>query len=237
MTKLEKLLIKQVQKTLDKFSLINPEKRYILCLSGGKDSLALYYLLKELEIKITPIHIKSNWDNSEFDKFNFPQDTVIIDSHISDILKNDNIKNNYCYVCSRERRKLILTYAKSINIKDIILAHNKNDVVETLLLNIFFSREISTLMPKQLLFNNEFSINRPLYEVDEHLITKYIQEKNIKIFTDYCPYSQLNKRTLMKKIISDVQNTHTHNQQIDIIDNIYSSLKMINTSFLPYKAK
>ncbi len=237
MTKLEKLLIENIKKTIADISLIDYNEQCLLGLSGGKDSMALYDLLKSLNVNFIPVHINHNWEKSyQFDNL-LPKDTIVVNSDIANLLLNKNIKNNYCFVCSRERRKLLLTWAKENNINKIILGHNKNDVAETLLLNIFYSREISTLMPKQPLFDNQFTIIRPLYEIEEYLISKFIIEKKITVIKNSCPYAEKSKRKVVRDLLNDLKKTQTNNRHFDLTDNIYSSLKNVNSKFIPFKIK
>lgn len=234
MSKLEKKLINQMIQTIEKFKLISDNEKIILGLSGGQDSISLYHLFKQVNINFIPVHISYEWTDGTENQI-LPSDTIIIKSNIVNILKEESVKKNYCFVCSRLRRKLLIEYSNSIGITKIAFAHNKNDLAETLLLNIFFSKEISTLMPKQTLFNNSFEIIRPLYEVEDFFLTKYVKEKCFQILSNPCPYASFSKRQNIRNMLSGLQeNVDIKRKKINLIDNIYDSLKRVNKNFLPF---
>lgn len=236
MTRLEKTILQEIDRANDTWSLFKDGDKMLLGMSGGKDSLALYHLLLYYQIKVRPLHIRLSPSFSlDFISRNGLEGKIeVIETEIYDQIKEGKNSLNTCFVCSRERRKKILEYAREHKLKKIIFAHHRNDVVETLLLNLLFSREISTLQPRQDLFGKKFQIIRPLYTVDEKLLVSLQKEKRWHITPSGCEESRSSKREYLRKLLDHIQYEHA---KIDLRDNIYSALKAVKPSFLPYPLK
>jgi tRNA 2-thiocytidine biosynthesis protein TtcA len=229
MSKLEKLLIEKLIDTKNTYNLWENDEPLVIGISGGKDSLSLYSILKKLHKNLFPVHINNNPDQPQ--TFSFQNEIATIDTNIYNTAHDPSQKKNPCFICSRLRRRALLEYAQKINAKTILLAHNKNDVNETLLLNILFSREISTLMIKQEVFRGQFHIVRPFFEIEDSLIRAYSKEQKFIIKTNDCPENNSSKRTYIRNLLKEIQSDHP---KIDLCDNIFSSLKHIKSAFLPF---
>jgi tRNA 2-thiocytidine biosynthesis protein TtcA len=135
-----------------------------------------------------------------------------------------------CYNCSRFRRKAILEFAESRNITKIVFAHHRDDVIETFFMNMLYQDEISTMVPKQKLFDGKFEIIRPLYLVPEYLIQKYADELKLPVAKNPCSFSNDTKRTEVRKLLKTIQNT---NSKRDMREHIFKSILNVNTEFMP----
>jgi tRNA 2-thiocytidine biosynthesis protein TtcA len=233
MTRLEKKILNEIDQANDIWQLFSEGERVLLGVSGGKDSIALYHLLKYYPLKLEALHIRlsSRFSIDFIAQNNFADKIEVIETNIYDKIKTSDNNLSTCFVCSRERRKKILEYAKDKGIRKIVFGHHRNDVVETLLLNLLFSREISTLLPKQTLFKGEFEIIRPLYLVEEQLLISLQREKGWQISKPVCEESLSSKRQYLRDLLTQIQKQHP---KIDIRDNIFSSLRSIKTSFMPF---
>ncbi|MBW6515009.1 MAG: hypothetical protein K0B81_00145 [Candidatus Cloacimonetes bacterium] len=233
MTRLEKKIISEIDHANDIWQLFSEGERVLLGISGGKDSIALYHLLQNYQLKLEALHIRlsSRFSIDFITQNNLTDKLEVIETDIYDQIKKSDNSLNTCFVCSRERRKRILEYANDKGIKKIVFGHHRNDVVETLLLNLLFSREISTLLPKQTLFEGRFEIIRPLYLVEEQLLISLQKEKGWQISKPVCEESISSKRQYMRDLLTQIQDQHP---KIDIRDNIFSSLKSVKTSFMPF---
>lgn len=232
MSRLENTIISLISKANEMWKFWAVDEPLLVAVSGGKDSLALLQLLSKMNIRISAVHVELTHD-SDLSFIPFCQDlceTTVIKTNIYEKSHMIDCKKNPCFICSRERRKVILEYANAQNIKTIVFGHHKQDVVVTFLLNMLYSREISTMNPKQELFKGDFHIIRPFYLTDESLIAKYAIYENLPIVKAYCQEDLTSKRSYIKSILLDIK----HNSDgIDVYDNIFSSLKHINSDFLP----
>lgn len=229
MTKLESVMLERLKFDISREKLFLPHEPIVLAISGGKDSLAMLSLIRQIHSNIYPVHIKNVRD--QISDFSMISDVDIIETDIYDQSHLSNQKKNPCFVCSRLRRRLLLEYAQSKSSNKICFAHHKNDVIETLWLNMIFSREISTIKPVQPLFSNQYFILRPLFFIEEELIIRYAKEQNFKVQVNNCPENQNSKRAYIRNLLKSVHDIHP---KIDIYDNIFASLKHIKEQFLPF---
>lgn len=230
MTRLERKITELVSQANKEWSLYNRHETILVAVSGGKDSLVLFHLLREILPDVRGVHIRLSRKSS----IDFIERNSLLDKiHIieSDILEEISGVKNCCFTCTKKRRKLILEYAESIGASKIAMGHHRDDVIETLLMNIIYSREISTLNPCQTLFDGKYKIIRPLYLVPEKMLSSLCKEKRLFPAKTVCNEESRSKRSYIKELIDEWQKDHP---KINIRDNIFCSLKAVKTGFLPY---
>jgi tRNA 2-thiocytidine biosynthesis protein TtcA len=110
-------------------------------------------------------------------------------------------RENPCFLCSWERRKRLFHLAHRFNCNKIALGHHKDDIIETLLLNIFYSAEISTMVPVQSLFKGKITLIRPLALLEEKKIERFAREMGLPFGASGCPSSGKTKRKVVKDLI------------------------------------
>ena len=110
----------------------------------------------------------------------------------------------------------------------IAFAHHKDDIIETLLINMFYGREISTMMPDQSVFGGKFHIVRPLAYINEPLIKKYAREENMPVIQDKCPTSKTSRRLYIKKLLDNMEKDNK-----DVRENIFKSMSHVKIDYLP----
>lgn len=228
-TKLEITLINYIEEANTKWNLFQKGERLVIGISGGKDSLACLRLLSFFEVKITAVYV--DFFNKHDDKLESYCHNYADYKHISsDALEGKLDSKNICFSCSRQRKRLLLETTESLNANKVVLGHHKNDVVETLLLNQIYSREISTMSPKQTLFKGYYHLIRPMYLIPEPMLLTYVSEQNIPTFDLRCDFEQNTKRKYIKDLLKNIQD---NSPGIDVIDNIFSSMGHIKSEFLP----
>ena len=229
MTKLETTLINLINQANEKWNMFEKGERLVIGISGGKDSLSCLKLLSYFELDLTAVYVDF------FDKHDNKLELYCRNhadyKHISsNELEGKSACKNICFYCSRQRRRILLETAESVNATKVILGHHKNDVVETLLLNQVYSREISTMTPKQALFKGSYHLIRPMYLIPEPMLRTYVREQKIPSFDLRCDFEQNSKRKYIKELLKNIQ---SNSPGIDIIDNIFSSMDHIKEDFLP----
>ena len=226
---------------INDYQMIDVGDRILVCLSGGDDSYTLLKLLtlKKIyipnDIYVMAAHIdlgfnatdSANLDAMESYLCSRNIDHIIEKSDIGSIAHSPENRLNPCFLCSKMRRKRLLEIADRFNCSKIAFGHHKDDIVETLLINIFFGREISTMKPKQELFNGKFYIIRPLAYLWEKDIKRYARQQEFPTFTNGCPTSSTSKRKVIKDVLRLLEKDHHH-----VKENIYKSMKHVKTDYL-----
>ena len=136
-------------------------------------------------------------------------------------------RKNPCFLCSRLRRKRLFEIAKDRGCNKIALAHHRDDIIETLLLNLFFAREISGMVPNLSFFGGEFHIVRPLAYIREVLVKKYARERNFPVIENRCPSSGTSKRIFIKRLLDDLEKENK-----DVRNNIFLALQHVKPEYL-----
>ena len=121
-------------------------------------------------------------------------------------LQSGSIKKNSCFWCSWNRRKALFLMADELGCNKIALGHHKDDIIETILMNLFYKGEISSVNARQPLFDGKLTIIRPLIYVEEKDIRAFALESGFPSQLCRCPNSMTSKRALMKKLISEIEN-------------------------------
>lgn len=222
--------------TLREWNLSSPKDSLLIGVSGGKDSLALLDCLYQAGFtNLHSIHIQID-ESSELPFIDFCRQrsnfTLIKTNILADLHKHN--RKNICYMCSRAKRKAICTFALENGFTKIALAHHKNDVIETMLLNLIFQREISTMMPRQDLFNGKLELIRPFYATNERDIIRYCKDFHIHVSQWKCGFETQNLRAWTKEQIKLWQKSYP---KLNIKENLFKSILNVNPDFIPCKPK
>ncbi|MBN2781130.1 MAG: hypothetical protein JXR21_04130 [Candidatus Marinimicrobia bacterium] len=228
-TKLERILLNLVRDANRRWDMFSPGETLIVGVSGGKDSLSCLRLLSLLGLKLIAVHIGFSAESRpEIEKYcSYYADYKYIRAPQ---INGHKKAGNPCYACSRQRKRLLLEQAEACNCRRIVMAHHKDDAVETLLLNMIYSREISTMTPVQALFSGDYHIIRPMYLIPEPMIVTYAREQRLPVTPRSCEFEDQTKRIFIKNLLKEIGNG---SPGIDVVDNIFSSILNIKGDFLP----
>ena len=222
-----------IGKAISTYNMIKDGDRIIVAVSGGKDSLTLLWFLKErlkwipVNYEILAVHIDLGFNSSKRLEAFFKENGISYEI-IKTEIKPNNTKN-FCFFCSRQRKRLLFELADRLGFSKIAYGHHKDDVIETLFMNIFYSANISTMLPVQEFFDGRFQIIRPLYLVDEVLIKRFSKAMGWDKIGNQCPFS-LSKRTEIKDML---QRLYKSNKKIK--PNIFHAIHNIRPDYLPHK--
>ena len=208
----EKALLKRIGEAIRDYGMIKKGDRICVAVSGGEDSLSLLKILSSETIKksfdctVMALHIETDFHCKScthkekladiFEKWNVPYEFGY-----AEVVGSAGGKKVNCFWCSWNKRKSIFQICDKLNINKIAFGHHKDDVVETMLLNLFFNGEISTMNPKQDLFNGKISIIRPLCYIEKKDITAYAKLAGIEAKVCKCPFGDNSKRKYVRGII------------------------------------
>ena len=141
-------------------------------------------------------------------------------------IRNQKRETNCCW-CSWNRRKALFEIAGDLRCNKLALGHHKDDIVETILLNLFFKGEISSMKPRQELFNGKIVLIRPLCYVEENMTREYAQENSFPIQSCECPLGKVSQRMKVKELIREMEKSVPGTS---IKTNIFNSISRINTN-------
>ena len=110
-------------------------------------------------------------------------------------------RENPCFLCSWNRRKRLFQVAKETACNRIALGHHKDDVIETLLMNMCYAGEVNTMAPFQSLFQGRVAIIRPLVFVEEDAINAFSSDMGYPEFHNPCPSAAHSKRSEIKHLL------------------------------------
>ena len=231
----EYYISKRMGKAIQDYGMITSGDKILVAVSGGKDSLTMLRVLNDrkafvpIKYDLLAVHVDMGYPCQHpkilaeyFKKMN-------IDYHIEkiDILKGKSREDISCFWCSWNRRKALFETAVRLGCTKVALGHHMDDIVETVLLNLFFRGEISTMCPKQELFKGKITIIRPLAYVQEDLIRKFAKKLDFPHHKCACPNSVTSKRTKIENIIKDLEKISP-----DIKKNIFRSVKRVKHEYL-----
>lgn len=238
--KLTKHLRAAVGKAINDYNMIEDGDKVMVCLSGGKDSYTLLDILLGLQ-KIAPINftlIAVNLDQGqpEFPKHILPNylDKLNIDYKIIEEDTYSTVKRvipegkTTCGLCSRLRRGILYRVAKEVGASKIALGHHRDDILETLFLNMFYGGKLKGMPAKLISDNGENIVIRPLAYCSEIDIEKYATVKEFPIIPCNLCGSQAN---LQRKVIKEML-TEWESRYPGRIQTMFRSLQNIVPSHL-----
>ena len=209
--KLQAQLRGLVGKAIAEYSMIAHGDHVMVCLSGGKDSYTLLDMLLSLQ-RSAPVSFDITAVNLDQKQPGFPADVLptyleslgvryrIIEQNTYAVVKRVIPEGKtMCGLCSRLRRGALYRYAAENGITKIALGHHRDDIVETLFLNMFFGGKLKAMPPKLLSEDRRHIVIRPLAYVPERLITRYATTRAFPIIPCTLCGSQANMQRVTVK--------------------------------------
>lgn len=211
----------------------------LVAVSGGKDSLALLWLLRErirripIDYRIVAVHVDPGFGadsagrlESFFKEHGFEH--RVLRSDCGPRAHSPQNRENPCFLCSRLRRKALFEAAAELGCNKIAFGHHKDDLIETFFLNLFYGASVSTMLPVQELFGGGLRVIRPLYLVDEDLVRRYALAMEWPEIELGCPTAGSSKREAVKEMLNRFYRTNRK-----IKGNIFHALHNVNPEYLP----
>lgn len=227
-------ILSHMRKAVEEYNMIEEGDKIAVALSGGKDSITLLASLKAMQrfypknydiiaISINPgfEFFDTNILKAACEKIGVP--LFIEESHIKEIVFDIRNEKNPCSLCANLRRGALNSVAIRENCNKIALGHNEDDVLETFLLNLFYTGSIHTFAPVSYMDRSKITLIRPLIYTSEKETRRFIKKSEIEIMPKACPMDGYSKREDIKNLIKNMQIDIPH-----IRANLYGAIRRSN---------
>ncbi len=239
-TKLAKRLRRQVGQAIADYNMIEDGDRVMVCLSGGKDSYTLLDVLRQLQAKapvrfeLVAVHLDQKQPG--YDPAILPNYLRTIEQPF-EILEQDTYSvvqrvipegKTMCGLCSRLRRGALYSFAERAGFSKIALGHHRDDMVETLFLNMFHHSKLKAMPPKLLSDNGKHVLIRPLAYCKEADIAEYAALREFPIMPcNLCGSQETLQRKAIKAMLHEWEKKHPGRSE-----NVFRALTSIAPSQL-----
>lgn len=238
--KLHKRLRRNIGNAISDYNMIEDGDKIMVCLSGGKDSYCMLDLLLHLQ-KTAPISFEIIAVNLDQKQPGFPEE--VLPAYLTElgvpfhILEKDTYSvvvdlvpegKTYCSLCSRLRRGSLYGFAQKIGATKIALGHHRDDIIETLFLNMFYGGKLKAMPPKLLSDDKKNIVIRPLAYCKEDDLQSYAERMRFPIIPCNLCGSQDNlQRKIIKEMLQDWEKKNPGR-----LESIFSATKSIAPSQL-----
>jgi tRNA 2-thiocytidine biosynthesis protein TtcA len=216
--KLRKRLLRNVRQAIDDFAMLNGQKRWLVALSGGKDSYGLLAMLMELRWRgLLPVELVAC--NIDQGQPNFPKH--ILPEYLTSLgiphrieyrdtysIVKEKVPEGatYCALCSRLRRGNLYRIAKEEGCDALVLGHHREDILETFFLNLFHGAKLATMPPKLVNDEGDLMVLRPLAYCAEEDMAKFAVAMQFPIIPcDLCGSQDGLQRNAMKDMLAGIE--------------------------------
>ncbi|MBN9244128.1 MAG: tRNA 2-thiocytidine(32) synthetase TtcA [Mesorhizobium sp.] len=216
--KLRKRLLRLTRQAVEDFAMVEPGQRWLVALSGGKDSYGLLALLLDLKWRgLLPVDLLAcNLDQGQpnFPKHILPDYLTVngiahrIEYRDTYSIVTDKLPDNstYCSLCSRLRRGHLYRIAREEGCSALVLGHHREDILETFFMNLFHGGRLAAMPPKLLNDEGDVLVLRPLSYCAEADLAKFADAMKFPIIPcDLCGSQDGLQRNVMKAMLDDIE--------------------------------
>ncbi len=234
------IVMRKVGRAINTYGLAGEGDRIAVGFSGGKDSRVLLEALsnrrKRLPVHydVLAVHVKVKQvsyalDRDRADAFCLGLGVPLYYLEI-DLDLDLSSGETPCHPCARRRRKALFDFMKEHRCTRLALGHHMDDIIETLLMNMAFQGNISTMPPRLPLFGGEFDVIRPLVLLTADEVERYASIRGLTSITTECPHADTTRRDDMRRIISDMVKLYGNTRH-----NLFYSMSNIREEYLPHE--
>ena len=238
--KLKNSIQQKLKKAIRDYGMIEEGDHILIGLSGGKDSLALVELIGE-QMQVFSPRFKATAVHVSVENIPYRSDLVFLEAfageynipfvhRITQYDESTDTRKSPCFLCSWNRRKVLFDTAKELGCNKIALGHHLDDIIETLLLNMFYQGNIGTIPPLLKMTKFDMTLIRPMALIPEQLLQDWAVLKGYPKQVKNCPYEKESSRTKIKKLVKQLEELHP-----SIRKNIWTAMENVQNDYLPHK--
>jgi tRNA 2-thiocytidine biosynthesis protein TtcA len=241
---------RRIGRAMHTYGMLEDGDRVLVAVSGGVDSLVLAWLLQfwqrkaPISYRVHAVHIDMEPDSGgragtaalavERQLRGIAVQCSIVPTvwqRPAPVVENQEFSENdprdVCYTCARHRRTQLFAYARQEGFNKIALGHHRDDILETFFLNICFAGNISTMVPRQDLFEGRLALIRPLAFLDKDDILTLAGELRLEPVRTNCPLSEKTKRMEVRQVLADLYERIPESKK-----RIFSALSNVRQDYL-----
>jgi len=221
--KLQKVL-SYVRRAVDDYNMIEDGDKIAVGVSGGKDSITLLVALKALKrfypkkFEIEAVSVSLGFEDMNFYPVQRLCDELeinytIVKTDIGEIIFKERKEKNPCSLCAKMRKGALNNMAEKLSCNKVALGHNKDDVIQTLFMAMFYEGRIYTFSPVTFLDRKKIYSIRPLIYISEKDVISFVKSQNLPIVKNECKADGNTKREEIKKFVLQQVESYDHFQE------------------------
>jgi len=224
--KLRKRIVRQTREAVERYGMHGPGGKWLVCLSGGKDSYTLLAVLHELKWRgLLPVDLLAcNLDQGQpgfpatvlpafLEARGVPHRIEYQDTY-SVVMDKVPQGRTYCALCSRLRRGILYRIAREEGCSAVVLGHHRDDILETFFLNLFHGGRLATMPPKLVNEEGDLFLHRPLAHVAEDDCARFARAMDYPIIPcDLCGSQDGLQRQQIKRLLDGWEANHPGRRQ------------------------
>ena len=225
--KLRKRIVRFTREVIEHYGMIERDARWLVCLSGGKDSYTLLAVLHELKWRgMLPVDLLAcNLDQGQpgfpatvlpefLERMGVPHRIEYQDTY-SIVVDKVPAGRTYCALCSRLRRGNLYRIAREQGCSAVVLGHHRDDILETFMMNLFHGGRLATMPPKLLNEDGDLFVYRPLAHVAEEDCDRFARAMNYPIIPcDLCGSQDGLQRQQVKQMLDTWEKNNPGRRQV-----------------------
>ena len=214
-------LLSFTRKAVDEYQMIETGDKIAVGISGGKDSLTLLYALSGLRrfypkpFELTAVTVDLGYEKFHTEKIDALCRELgvpyhVIKTDIAHILFEERKESNPCSLCAKMRKGALNEMAKEMGCNKIAYAHHRDDVIETMMMSLFYEGRFHSFSPYTYLDRMDLTVIRPMIFVAEADVIGFCNKYQLPVCKNPCPMDGYTKRQYIKDLIHKLQEDNPH---------------------------
>lgn len=208
-------MLSPMRKAITDYKMIQNGDKIAVGVSGGKDSMALLYLLKQyqrfngVDFELMAITVDIGFAPDTFApiaEFCAKNDIAysIVKTDIKEIVFDVRKEENPCSLCAKMRRGALNNEINRLGFTKLALGHHMDDVVDTFMLSLFYEGRLNTFQPVSEMSRSGVTLIRPMVYVSEKDVAAFVRDENLPVVESQCPANKHTERESVKQILRDL---------------------------------